>query len=103
LRCAEYNRKNRKLAKADYLQKKLDAVELRCRKPAAERIDPGVGGPRIELDLPRDVIQKAIGLRLLVVIEYVVEQISQRHKLSQRAFEDGGQQWPNAALPQESG
>lgn len=91
------------MAKADYLQKKLDAVELRCRKPAAERIDPGVGGPRIELDLPRDVIQKAIGLRLLVVIEYVVEQISQRHKLSQRAFEDGGQQWPNAALPQESG
>ena len=27
-RCAEYNKKNRKSSKADYLQKKLDEVDL---------------------------------------------------------------------------
>lgn len=81
-RCAEYNRKNRKLAKADYLQKKLDAVELRGREPPSEKFAPNVSAPRIDLDLPTDVIQKAIGIRHLVVIEYIVEQIFQRRKLA---------------------
>ena len=81
-RCAEYNDKNRRAAKADYLQKKLDEVDRRCRMTAAGKTDPGTTGPRIDLGLPRDVIQNAIGLRLLVVIEYVAEQILRRRKIA---------------------
>jgi hypothetical protein len=81
-RCTEYNEKNRRSAKADYLQKKLDEVDRRCRMAAPGKADPGVAGSRIDLGLPRDVIQNAIGLRLLVVIEYVAEQILRRQKIA---------------------
>ena len=90
IQCAEYNQKNKKLAKADYLQRKLDAVDQSCLELPIEKIDPSIVSPRIELFLPRDVMQKAIGLHLLVVIEYVAEQILQRRKTTKRAQEGGG-------------
>ncbi len=74
-RCAEYNAKNRKTAKADYLQKKLEAVESHCRGRPPEKVDARVAEPRIDLDLPRSVLQEVIGLRFLIVIEYVIDQL----------------------------
>jgi len=100
--CAEYNRKNRKSAKANYLQKKLDAVELHSREHPPEKIHSNICGTRVELDLPRDVMQEAIGFRLLVVIEYVIEQILQRRKLAEPAREDMGnycETYPSAKNP----
>lgn len=101
-RCAEYNQKNRKSAKADYLQKKLDAVDVRCRELLPGGIDKSIGASRIDLDLPRDVIQKAIGIRLLVVIEYVAEQILQRRKLFGKTSVDGSELLPDAPEYRES-
>lgn len=78
--CEAYNEKNRKNAKADYLQKKLEAVERHCRGRPPEMVDVRVAEPRIDLDLPRTVIQKAIGFPLLVVIEYVIDQLLRKRK-----------------------
>lgn len=94
-RCAKYNQKNRKSAKADYLQKKLDAVDVRCHELLPGEIDKSIGASRIDIDLPRDVIQKAIGIRLLVVIEYVAEQILQRRKLFGKTSVDGSELLPD--------
>jgi hypothetical protein len=86
-RCAEYNEKNRKSAKADYLQKKLDEADPGRGSASVEKIAPSLAGSRIDLDLPRDVIGNAIGFPLLVVIEYIIEQILRRSKIAGQAGE----------------
>lgn len=68
-------RKKQEDGQSRYLQKKLEAVESHCRGRPPGKVDVRVAEPRIDLDLPRDVLREAIGFRLLVVIEYVVEQL----------------------------
>ncbi len=101
--CAEYNRKNRKSSKADHLQKKLEEVDLYCRSAPDGRIDPEVARSRIDLDLPRDVIAEAIGLPLLVVIEYFVEQILRKYKIEKEAEERKRRPAAQAPCPPDTG
>ena len=102
-RCAEYNKKNRKSSKADYLQKKLDEVDLYRRSAPEGRIEPEVARARIDLDLPGDVIGGAIGLPLLVVIEYVVEQILRKRKIAEKTAGRKGRPAARAPCPPDTG
>ena len=76
--CAQWNRRNKKSTKANYIQNKLQNVEQRsCDKPD-EKIKANDCRSRIDLDLPRDTIQEHIEPKQLVIIEYIVEQVIQR-------------------------
>ena len=101
--CAEYNRKNRKSSKADHLRKKLEEVDLYCRSTPDGRIDPEVARFRIDLDLPGDLIGGAIGLPLLVVIEYVVEQILRKRKIAEKTAGRKGRPAARAPCPPDTG
>jgi hypothetical protein len=60
-RCAEWNRKNADYFRANYLQKKLDAL------PKGR----GMGvAPRFQSGLPREKVQEVIGIEHLVIMEY---------------------------------
>jgi len=72
-RCAEWNRKNEDYFRSNYLQKKLDALS---------RLEGGSRGspPRSRFDskLPRDTVQEVIGIKHLVIIEYLVQVLLRR-------------------------
>ena len=64
-KCAEWNRKNADYFKANYLQKKLDAVTLpegTCKSSRHK--------PRLKLGLPFSSFQEAISIQQAVIIEY---------------------------------
>jgi hypothetical protein len=78
--CAEWNRKNKEYFKANYLVKKLEKVnDLHVGVLPVKT--PTVPAPRIRLHLPRQDIQDVMGPKLLVIIEYIIEQIIQRQRL----------------------
>ncbi len=79
--CKKWNKKNSAYFKANYLSKKLE----KTNKPPPERKKPLFGkiatdlpNNRINLNLPRDIIQGEIGIRPLIIVEYFVEQILAR-------------------------
>ena len=78
-------RRTESLRRADYLQKKArrGSICTAGRRPKEES-SRRVARARIDLDLPGDVIGGAIGLPLLVVIEYVVEQILRKRKMAEK-------------------
>ena len=71
--CAQWNKKNKAYFKANYLLKKLEVLD---RPPEAS-----IARPRIQLHLPRQDIQDVIGLKSLVIIEYMIEQILKHQRL----------------------
>ncbi|MBW2005378.1 MAG: hypothetical protein JRI72_12395 [Deltaproteobacteria bacterium] len=76
--CAKWNKKNTAYFKSNYLDKKL---EKDSRSPPESmqsdvKADPKPGPKsRINLNLPRDIINNIIGGDNLIIIEYLTEQI----------------------------
>ena len=76
--CAKWNKKNTAYFKSNYLDKKLEKDSR--SPPGSTRSDvKGYTGPtpksRINLNLPRDIINNKIGGDNLIIIEYLTEQI----------------------------
>lgn len=67
-KCREWNRANKAYFRANYLQNKLDAVGDAGGKPAKSRLNTG---------LPSEVVQAVIGIKHLVIIEYMAQFIRQ--------------------------
>lgn len=77
--CRGWNEKNRSYFKAIYLAKKKEKI----RGPDPKDSTPSlIGTPksRLQFHLPRDVIQERIGRHLLVIIEYILEQLVARQR-----------------------
>jgi len=76
--CAKWNKKNTAYFKSNYLDKKL---EKDSRSPPESmqsdvKADPKPGPKsRINLNLPRDIINNKIGGDNLIIMEYLTEQI----------------------------
>ena len=66
-KCAEWNRSNSDYFKANYLQKKLDAQS--ATTPVKSRLKTG---------LPLERVQEVIGIKHLVIIEYLAQLLVQR-------------------------
>jgi hypothetical protein len=64
-KCAEWNRKNRDYFKANYLQKKLEAVTLSEVPPGSLLLKS-----RLKLGLPFSCFQEVISIQQAVIIEY---------------------------------
>jgi len=83
--CQQWNRRNKRYFKAIYLSEKIE-----CTKDppdlSQERPTPVIAASRTDLALPKDVIVKTTGADLLVVLDYITEQIMYR-KPSISAFE----------------
>jgi len=73
--CDKWNNRNKPHTKANYLSKKLNTV-------AAPRVDEKgsivLPAARLNLDLPRGLIQEELGAKHLIIIEYIFEQFSHR-------------------------
>ena len=72
-KCADWNRKNAEYFRANYLQKKLDALSQ----------PKGVAGvcpvrSRSPSGLPREKVQEVIGIEHFVIIEYLVQLLLRR-------------------------
>jgi hypothetical protein len=72
-KCADWNRKNTEYFRANYLQKKLDALS----QPQS------VGGvcpvrSRSPSGLPREKVQEVMGIEQFVIIEYLVQHLVRR-------------------------
>ena len=77
--CARWNRKNRDYFKANYLSEKLappkDPPSSPLKKAAV--VTPS---SRINLDLPKDLVADIIGVRQLIILEYIIEQVTRHGK-----------------------
>ena len=76
-RCREWNRKNRDYFKANYLSAKLERTR---DPPVSSKEDIACVTPpsRVDLCLPKKVMVEIIGAEQLVVVEYLIEQITGR-------------------------
>jgi hypothetical protein len=75
--CQQWNRKNKRYFKAIYLSEKIE----RTKDPpdlSQESPTPVIQASRTDLALPKDVIVKTTGADLLVVLDYITEQIIHR-------------------------
>ncbi len=88
--CAQWNRRNKASVKANYLQNKLQGIEQRSCASPNEKIRSDNARGRIDLDLPRDLIQEQMQLKLLVIIEYIIEQVIQHTHRDNRLRPFGG-------------
>ena len=76
--CADWNKRNTKYFKANYLAKKLKkTAHATSDRRTVKQIIPK---SRIKLGLPRDVIQDVINSKTLVIIDYYVEQLVRRYQ-----------------------
>ena len=75
--CQNWNKKHAAYFKANYLAAKLERVK---DPPARAKPSSAVAAGRIKLALPREVIIEAIGVELLVIVEYVAAQIARRSR-----------------------
>jgi len=80
-----WNKKNVLYFKSNYLDKKIkSAASLKSEKPPPEEPVPPVTRntlpckSRINLFLPKVLIQEVIGAKELVIIEYIIEQVIRR-------------------------
>jgi hypothetical protein len=71
--CARWNQKNREYYKDNYLSEKLDQVEALLAADALHKT-VAMPGSRIKLDLPKKLVADIIGVQLLVILEYIIEQ-----------------------------
>ena len=80
--CVKWNRKNQNYYKAIYLSKKIERSKdpPDCKQTSAPRL---IGASRSDLSLPKEVIVATTGSELLIVLDYIIEQIIHREpKLS---------------------
>ena len=77
--CAKWNQKNRDYFKANYLSEKLAPTK---DPPASPLKKAPVVTPssRIILDLPKDLMADIIGVRHLIILEYIIEQVMRHVK-----------------------
>jgi hypothetical protein len=79
-KCAEWNKKNPEYFKANYLHRRLEAV---THQDSGGSIQSGSGSippprGRLRSGLPFQQIQEAIGVKHLVIIEYVAQLLVRR-------------------------
>jgi hypothetical protein len=77
--CAKWNQKNGDYFKANYLYEKL----AHAKDPPASTSNkaPVVrSSSRINLDLPKDLMADIIGVRHLIILEYIIEQVMRHGK-----------------------
>jgi hypothetical protein len=75
--CAKWNRKNRDYFKANYLSEKL----ARTKDPPASPMNKApVVKPssRLNLGLPVDLVAEIIGVRHLIILDYIIAQVMRR-------------------------
>jgi hypothetical protein len=77
--CAQWNQKNRNYFKANYLSEKLAHAK---DPPTSTSNKAPVVTPssRINLDLPKDLMADIIGVRHLIILEYIIEQVMRHGK-----------------------
>ena len=68
-KCAEWNRRNSDYFKANYLQKKLEGA---CTARAGPR-------SRLKSGLPLAYVQEVVGVKPLIIIEYLAQLLIARH------------------------
>lgn len=75
--CEQWNHKNKNYFKAIYLSKKIERTKA---PPDSKQTNPPPTIPtsRSDLDLPKEVIAEKTGTELLIVLDYIVEQIIHR-------------------------
>ena len=79
--CADYNKRNRENFKADYLSKKLEKTrDTSLKKSPLQKYPKTLPRSRINLKLPRNFIRERIGAEMLVILEYIIEQVIKRHR-----------------------
>jgi hypothetical protein len=80
-KCAQWYRANIDYFKANYLQKKIDAVESdeplspEKLKIHSQKLPPS----RIKTGLPVAYVQELVGTKHIITIEYLAQQLHQRH------------------------
>jgi hypothetical protein len=67
--CADWNRKNKSYFKAIYLSEKIER---------AKDQPPVIPASRRDLALPKELIVETTGTALLVILDYIIEQIIHR-------------------------
>lgn len=75
-KCAEWNRKNREYYREIYLKKKILATEEKNQKGTIEQ--DKIPRTRLRLGLPWEEIQEAMGVKQLVIIEYIIQVLMKR-------------------------
>ena len=68
-KCAQWNRKNADYFRTNYLQKKLEALPKRGTRGVLTRFPSG---------LLREKVQEVIGIKHLVIMEYLVQIVFKR-------------------------
>jgi hypothetical protein len=87
--CAEWNRKNTAYFKSIYLDKKLGEdgrSPLDSTQPDVREDAKPAPKSRIDLNLPRDVLDSRIGRDNLIIAQYLIEQIFCRIRSNATAF-----------------
>jgi hypothetical protein len=75
--CATWNRKNRDYFKANYLSEKLAPTK---DPPTSNKAPIVAPSSRINLFLPKDLVVDIIGVRHLIILEYIVDQVMRHEK-----------------------
>ena len=75
-KCAEWNRKNREYFREIYLKKKILAAEEENQKGTTGQ--DKISRTRFRLGLPWQEIQESMGLKQLVIIEYIIQVLMRR-------------------------
>jgi hypothetical protein len=75
-KCAEWNRKNPDYFKGNYLRKKILAADKDNQREALAQ--DKIPRTRLKLGLPWNEIQEAMGLKQLVIIEYIIQVLMRR-------------------------
>jgi hypothetical protein len=72
-KCAEWNRKNREYFKGIYLKNKILAASEDNEKPGNQQnVEGKTTRTRFNLGLPRQEIQEVMGVKQLIIIEYII-------------------------------
>lgn len=72
--CEQWNRKNKSYYKAIYLSKKIERTKADA-DCAQTNPSPVIATSRSDLALPKEVIVETTGTELLIVLDYIIEQI----------------------------
>jgi hypothetical protein len=87
--CAKWNKKNTTYFKSNYLDKKLEEDGRSPPDSTQPDVNADANPPpksRINLKLPRDIIESKIGRDNLIMAEYVTEQIFGRIRNNATGF-----------------
>ena len=76
--CQKWNRKHSAYFKANYLVNKLERSQA-SSDTFGQKVSPIAPKARIDLHLPQDVMIGKIGGELLIILQYVAEQIMRRN------------------------